>query len=324
MENKEITLWDLCLRFFGWIGSCLKSFGVLLGKSLQLCYRHRAVSIPLGLAVIALFIFLARPGNKWYKVEGVLLLNGSRTELAREVLKPVEQAFDPRVSNVQNYGQLLGVSNDVMKEHQKFFTHYVIDCMNDTTADYIDYKNSSSMTDTMHMRMTDRIAVTFLTHDLEVALPFADSVLAYLNRDPRMRSTFEAYRADLQRESDFCRDQIELLDSLTAEFYFHQGIFEQNAQFTGNPNNLLIGRREIKLFYNEVLDLIGHKKVVDYKLSLCTAPAVVQGGFTINYRAVNGLLRFGIYGLLLGYLLAVLVCALIEFWNPLFAWLGKQ
>lgn len=323
MENKELTLWDLCLRFFQWFGNALKLLVSLFGKSLQLCYRHLFVSIAAVLIVVGFFIFDARPSNKWYKAEGVMLLNGPQAELAREVLKPVEKAFSPDISPVQNYSSLLGVSEDVAEEHKSFKTHFVIDCLNDSTADFIDYDNSSSMTDTLRMRMTDRLAFTFQTRDPQLASVFADSVRAYLCRDPRVKASFRAYETDLRRESLLLNRQIHLLDSLTDEFYFHQGIYP-NLQYTGNPNNLLIGRREIKLFYNDLFKLVSDVARVDNRLSFCTAPAVALGEVAVSPKAVNGLFRYAIYGLLLGFLLALLLSACIEFAKPVFAWLAGK
>ncbi len=321
MENKETNLWDLCLRFANWIAGLCRKLCLLIADSIRLCLRKWWVSVPLVLICVGFMLYSARPSNKWYRVEGVALLNGPSITMAQQVFKPVAEALDARYSPVQTYSSLIGINDEMMSQIKNLKSHYVIDCMNDSTPDFVDWKDKNSMIDTMYMRLQDKMGISFVTHDLGATLPFADSVVAYLNRDPQMVACYEAYRRNLERESRFCRDQIERLDSLSLDFYFHQGVGDVQTQYNRATTSLLVGKREIKLFHSEILDLINYKSKVDRRLSQCTAPVVVTGGFAVNHKAQNGLLKSGIIGLVVGYLLSCLIAALIENRKALHEWL---
>ncbi|MBQ7210185.1 MAG: hypothetical protein IJS05_04745 [Paludibacteraceae bacterium] len=324
MENKETSLWDLCLRFFNWLVDVFKKCLSFLGAMLQLSVRKWWIVAPVVILLFAFFIYMARPTNKWYSVSAMAMLNGPTTEMTMEVMAPLVKAHNPHFPSPYNMQSLLGITDSMAMDNIHFKTYYAVDCMNDSTFDYVDFSGSGSMTDTMYMRMRDYMGFGFATHNLKTVREFTDSVLSFVNNNPLMQNAYLAYKKNLELESRFCEEQIKRLDSLTLEFYFHQGIGDVQTQYNRATTSFLVGKREVKLLHNEILQLIDHKAQVDHKLSLCTAPVVVPSGFTINNKADNGLLKYGIYGLILGYLIGCLLAALIENWSALWHWLTRK
>ena len=303
------------------MGLAFKKAGEFLVIVLRLSVRKWWIVAPVVIVLFAVFVYMARPSNKFYTVEGMVMLNGPTTEMTLEVVAPLINAHSPKHPSPYNMQNLLGINDSLALDNSNFKAYYGIDCLNDSTFDYVDYSGSSSMTDTMYMRMRDYMGFRFTTHNLRTVSEFTDSVLSFINNKPIMQSAYNAYRKNLELESQFCEKQIQLLDSLTNDFYFHQGVGTVQTQYNRATTSFLVGKREVKLLHNEIIELIEHKQEVDHKLSLCTAPVVVPSGFTINNKAENGLLKYGILGLLLGYIIGCIIAALIEKRKEISEWL---
>jgi hypothetical protein len=323
MENQEITLWELCVKFFNWIVGACRWLGNFFLKCLHLCLRKWWISLPLTVLIVGYGLWAARPSNKWYTAETVAILNGPHVDMVKTMLEPYKKTQkNPKYFAVNNQ-KYLGVSEEVAKNVQAFETFYVIDCLGDSTADLIDYQGKFPATDTINCRMFNRMAIRVLVHDVSVLEQYEKALLNYLNSDVLLNSAYEYYRQDLQRHSDFCHEQIEVLDSLTREFYFNQSPYAQ-IQAKRQDLNLLLGKREIVTLHNETLELFRYEQKLDYYLSMCTAPVVLQGHFAVSNKAVNGMLRYGIISLIIAFVLSSLIAACIENFGTFVKWAKKR
>ena len=104
-----------------------------------------------------------------------------------------------------------------------FITYRVIDCYNDGVADYIDFDDKSVPTDTVRVQMQDRICMQFTIKSSNMGLlpEVEKAVLDFLNTNPALQKSYEAYLPNLQKEVAFNHTQALKLDSLTSQYYFH-------------------------------------------------------------------------------------------------------
>ena len=137
-------------------------------------------------------------------------------------------------------------------------------------------------------------------------------VLDYLNADPYFQRVYGTYRANLERQAQYDKDQFEKLDSLTSQFYFEDS--DAKAQF-GAQHGLLMGERKVHLFLKDIEQFMERKKQRDSELAYCTAPIVLEQPFVVSRTPENGRLKNLILAFLIGWLCACAIAYAVELRN---------
>lgn len=320
--DKQMNLFDFCLLGIRALGRCLKALWNLFAAALRITYRKWWIVLIVVLVALAAANYYARTSNRMYKVDALVWLNGPSVEQAEQVFGNLEKALPQGVSGTQNIAALLNISSEEASHLDRFKSFHVIDCLADSVADYVDFKGKASRTDTVNIHMPNRLCLSFRTTDPQNAANIGNAIVGYMNNIPQMQRAFEAKRQVLDRELQFVKSHIEKLDSLTTSFYFEQG-FGPQAQAKFWETGMVIGRREIKLFTDDIYAEFHHYMNLNHELAFCTAPVVLEDTFTINPIAVNGRIKMNCLGLLLGWILGCLIAALIEQRKAISSWLRK-
>lgn len=250
------------------------------------------------------------------------MLNGATPEMVANRFNDLNKLFPAALLPTQSKPDALeweGNPNECYN-FMKFQSFDVIDCLNDSVPDYVDYKGKHDKTDTVSVCMQNRLQLQFLTKDLHNVEKAENAILRYLNSDPQIVAAYESYKANLEWEAAFCERQVNLLDSFTVQFYFYQGA---EAHIKPERFQMFIGDRDITLLHPEIIELLKYKKYIDRELALCTAPVVVESGFMVAPRALNRRSNMIALGFVAGYLLALLFGLLIEQRKAILAWLRK-
>ena len=184
----------------------------------------------------------------------------------------------------------------------------------------VDYDRSAPMMDTLYVHVPNMVAMRFRTKQPNRVPEMENAILNYLNTRPYFQSLYETYYKGLEREARFHRDQIEKLDSLTSVFYFSQNNREQ-MQMKVWESGMVLGRREMALFLEDVYVEMRESEYVNARLAVATAPVVLQSHFVVNPRAVNGPLRMSALAMVVGWLLGLMVAALVENRKRILTWL---
>ncbi len=301
--DKNMNLFDLIAAFFRWIGKVCAGFWHLCLNSLRLSLHYWYISLSCIILFAGLGIFFSRHDNRIYKAEAIVYLNGPRIEDVKQVYKPIVD--NSYIFQDQNLIQMLGLTPDEAVGIRRFQVFNVIDYLNDSTVDEIDYKNKHKLTDTVNVVMNNVLCLQFQTKHPENVQVVGDKLLAYLNTNPSLVASYEKKHALMERKVKFCHDQLEKLDSLTTAFYFEQGGDAQAQMRWGN--GMVLGRREIKLFTGDIMDFYNSTEKADRELAMCYAPVVMQQHFTICPRAINNRILCTFIGLLAGYILGCLI-----------------
>lgn len=319
MDNNT-NLFDLVLIFCRWIGSVCNAFGRMCTNSLRLCLRYWFLSLPIIIVFTAIAIYYSRLENRIYKVDTIVYLNGPKAEDVKQVFQPLTYAYP--IFAQQELGELLNLNNEQVSGLHRFETFNVIDYLNDSTADVVDYKRKHKLTDTVNVVMNNVLCLSFRTKRPDLVPIVGEHILAYLNNNPTLQASFAKRKALLERKSQFCHDQLEKLDSLTSVFYFEQTGSNQVQMKMGD--GMILGRREIKLFTSNIINFYNATDYADRELALCTAPVVAQQPFTINPRAVNGRIKCTLLGFLIGYVFACLIAFAVKRREDIKQWYNKE
>ena len=85
----------------------------------------------------------------------------------------------------------------------------------------------------------------------------------------------------------------------------------------------ILGRREIALFLEDVYTEMQVNENAQLQWAVCTAPVVLQSHFILDPCAVNRPLRMVAMAVLLGWLVGLLIAALVEYRKQICAWLRQ-
>ncbi len=322
MQEREMNFFDVCVACCRAIGRGFRACWNLFAAMLRLTYRMWWIVLSVLVIALVWANVEARKSNRVYKAEALVWLNGPTIELTEQVYKSLRLAVSPEISQTQNKMAQLGLSAEDLQNVSGFETFYVIDCMNDSIADRVDYRHKANLTDTVNVRMPNRLCISFLTKDPNNVSKVGSAIVDYLNRDPQMQMAYEHKRVVMEREVAFAKNQVEKLDSLTSAFYFNQGTGKQ-AQIERWESGMVLGRREIKLFTDKIYQEFYRYSSLDYTLAFCTAPVVQEGSFTINPAAVNGRTKMNILGLFFGWIIGCILALVVERRKDIISWLKQ-
>ncbi|MBR1426332.1 MAG: hypothetical protein IJ581_02645 [Paludibacteraceae bacterium] len=318
--EKDRNLIDLIVDCWEGLKRLLGKLGCLLASMLRLSARCWWVVLPVVLLFLGAAFYYSRPANKTHKVNAIVRLNGPSIEMLRQVYKPLEQMPDTKAPIATE--TLLGLGGDVARRVHTFKTFEVIDCLNDSTADYVDYKHKRKQQDTLNVVMPDRLALQFRVRGSQECIPeVEEQLLRYLNADPQLQRAYDTYMVTLDREVEFCHTQIEKLDSLTSSFYFLNQ--DMAVSITRWSTGLVVGDRRIRLFLDDIYRHIAYTRFIDERKAIATAPVVIENHFVMDARPINGRLKCLIIGLLAGWIIGCILAALVDQRKAISAWLRQ-
>lgn len=321
-KNNDMNLFDLIVLCCKAIGRLFRYCGHFLKEMLRLSYRRWYIVLPVVLLGIAVALYWARPTNRMYKVGTMVHLNGVQANDVKQQWAALYKATPANISQQQSVAQLLQIDDSIALGLSRFQCFNVIDCKCDTLPDFVDFKKKHSLSDTVDVVMDDYLYLQFRTKNPQNFVEIGKATIAYLNSNPLMQQAFSNYQKTLQQKVLFCQQQIEMMDSITRNFYFHQTPDKQYVYQGGS--SILIGRREIRMLHQQILPLMDNAIKAEYLYSIAQAPVVPVADFTITPVAVNGPIRCSILGIIIGYLLGCLLALLVERRKAIHAWLSRK
>ena len=313
--DKEMNFLDLCVAIGRVIGRGCVAAWHLLEHMLRLTYRYWWIVLTLVVLAVAASLYYTRRANTIYKVNAVALINGGS-------IQQFDQAFAP-LQSMKMLPPDAAITPLVLdRKVTRFETYRVIDALHDKTPDYIDFKKKVSPTDTVNVRMHDRLCIQFRIkeRDLNLLPEVEFGVLQLLNNNPALQQSYVTYLNNLRNEVIFNHTQAQKLDSLTSHYYFYQpSAMEPNA-YVGTGVNFY-GDRRIRLFLDEIYKQREHMQRTDYRLQLATAPVVLENHFAVDPKPVNGRLKFFVVFFLLGWIAGCCLAEIVDKRKALCAWL---
>lgn len=315
--SKEMNFFDLCVACARLIGRGFVALGQLCGKMIRLTYRYWWLVLPIVVLACSAAIYHTRRDNLTYKANAIAFLNGP-------TITQFEQAYAfVQAGMIEPEAPLKQFLATRMVGH---FTDFeVIDCLDDESANYIDFKRKSNPTDTIKVQMQDRLCLQFrLKHCMLGQLPLIENaLLEYLNGNKAMQQAYATYLPNLQERVAFNHRQAVKLDSLTSNYYFLNTNCAQPAR-GGNENGInFYGDRRIRLFLKEIYQQQAHLQNDDYRLQFANAPIVLENHFAINPQPVNGRMKCLIVFFLLSWIGSCILAELIDKRKVIASWLKQ-
>lgn len=319
-SNHDMNLFDLIVLCCKAIGRFFCRCFHTLGSMLRLSFRRWYIVLPVVLLALGVALYYARPSNRMYKVGVMVHLNGVHANDVKQQWDKLVKAAPTFVSDEQSFARMLQIPDTDAVSLSHFAYYNVVDCKHDSVPDFVDFSGKHNLADTVDVVMDDYLYLQFRTRLPQKAVEIGKATIDYLNRDALMQQKFQHYRNALEQKVHFCQQQVQMLDSLTYDFYFRQG--GNSQQYNYNPRaSILAGRRELRMLHPQAFELLDASIKTEYLNSIAQAPVLPLSDFTIDPRAVNGPIRSSLLGILIGYLLGCLIALCVDKRKVILSWL---
>jgi len=321
MEEKkqnEINLLELIQLFF----RGLKKFGlnilILSGNTLRLLYRHKILVCLIMAFSVAYGYYSGRPANRIHRVEAMAILNGSLAQTVKEVSQQLENASS--VSHFTSLSARLDLPYYIADNIASISSFYVIDFLNDSTPDMVDFRNRHSWKDTLNVRMPNRLHFRIRTRNVHQIPVFEEAFLNFFNTHTRLVNEFEVKKRNLAQEIGILNSELLRLDSLADVSYFR--FPEMQVQL--HRNTLLVGEQEKQLLYEDFSAVQRRKTVRELEFASFTAPVVLPTGFIVSPHPEKGRIGFMMTYFFIGLVISILLSLFIEHRKSVFNYLSSK
>lgn len=313
--GKEMNFFDLCAACWRALVRGMKALIALLGYMLRLTYRYWWIVLTLMALGVCAALYYTRSSNIIYKVNAVAMVNGP-------TIQQFNQAFAPLCSgrNLSKNDSITSLlASGTIRAMQTF---RVIDFQDDGTADYIDFKNKSSVTDTVNVQMKDRICIQFRIKARNIdTIPYVEqALLDYFNSNEAMLNSYAKYLNNLQNEVLFNHSQMQKLDSLTTHYYFH-GHPGREPLGGAADGIVFMGDWRVHLFLDDIYEQSERTQLMDQRLLLATSPITLENHFAADPRPVNGRMKMIILFALFTWALGCALAELLDKRKAILGWL---
>lgn len=305
-NSKEINLLQLIGAAVDWFVKVGKSVLNLIADLIKLSYRYKII---IGVVLVLSIVYgqyLARPSERIYNAEAMAMLYGSEAQTVKEVSKQLENTLAS--NDLISFAAKLSLPDSIAKNIVGFQTFYVIDYLKDNVADKVDFANNHSLTDTLNLKMKDRLYFQVKIKKIAHLPVVQAALLQYFNSNSAMKTEFDIRKTELVNRIQICNIESRRIDSLAKISYFKN----VDQQMSFDNNKLLVGEQKKQLFYDELLRLNDIRSYSEFRLADFKQPVDLPSDFVVNPKPINGRGKYGINSVIIGYALGLLIVILLD------------
>jgi hypothetical protein len=300
VSNDEIDLLDLFRR----MGKTIGRWGNALGKAILISVVFLLKRwLPLGLSIIAgigISYLLKSTSPSFYTSDLVFRNNlavldkktlrdnsGTTSEIISKINKLHTFCLE---SNLTSLSYALSMKPELVKNISDISAYWIIDQSRDGIPDYVDYKGSHNVYDTINVRMHDRLDVRVKINSAQDLNLVRDGVIKFINSDSLYQ---QKNRLRVRQNSDLLSRynyDILQLDSLQKVKYFEE---TRNMKPTSGGQIVFMQEQKTQLVYNDIYSLYTKKQLLESEIDLYKGIVTVLSDFSSPARRENGGMYYG-------------------------------
>jgi hypothetical protein len=321
MENdnsKEINLLQLITLLFNWVSRKIKGVFNCFGYLIRLTYHYYFISGVVIAISLGVGLYLSRPSARIYKAEAMAMLYGTDAQTVKEICKQLENSISS--SELYSLSAKLSIPDSVARNIVGFYSYSVIDYLKDNVADKIDFCDDHSLTDTLNVKMKDRLYFRVLSRNISQIPIVQAAILNYFNNNSVMRAQFDNNKRELLQEIKICDAESQRIDSLAKVSYFK----DNDKQLKFDNNKLIVGEQRKQLFYGDLLEIQKTKAKAETKIINSKQPIDFPSGLVVILAPINGSLKYGLISIFIGYFISLILCGLIQNFKGIVKYLDEK
>jgi hypothetical protein len=300
VREDEIDLLDLFRRMGKTFSRWMHALGKALLISIVFLLRRW---LPLGLSLvvgIAISYLLKTTSASFYTSDLVFRNNlvqmdkktlrdnsGTTAEIISEINKLHTFCFE---NNLAALSEAIGIKPGTVKNISDISAFWIIDQSRDGIPDYVDYKNNHSVSDTVNIRMQDRIDVRVKINSPQDLSLIRDGIIMFLEHDSLYQ---QRNRVRLSQNRDLLTRlnyDIIQLDSLQKVKYFEE---TRNIKPANGGQIVFMQEQKTQLVYGDIYALYARKQELESERDLYKGVVTVLSDFSLPAKRDNGVMFYG-------------------------------
>jgi hypothetical protein len=194
-----------------------------------------------------------------------------------------------RERNVTALSNAISISEQQGKNISDISAFWVIDEGNDKIPDYIDYNNNHNVSDTVNVRMKDRVDIRVRINSPQELTTVRNGIMTFINSDSLFQ---QRNRVRLRQNQELIKrldNDILQLDSLQKVKYFEE---TRNSQPQTGGQMIFLQDRKTQLVYTDIYALYSRKQALESERDLYKGIVTLLSDFSLPTRRDNGILFY--------------------------------
>lgn len=304
VREDEIDLLDLFRRMGNTIRKWLNALSIGILISIVFLFR-KALWLSYSLIIgIAISLLIKSQAEKVYSSEMTIRSNTvPNSDMITYINRLHTFSLEGDSSSLSN---ALSLSPDESQNVLDIQAFWAIDLAADGVPDKVDYKDNYDPTDTINIRMKDRLVVRVKLVDNKGFSPLTQKIIGYVNKNELFQQKNRVRITQFNEIRDRLIYDINQLDSLQKVKYFEE---TRSRQPNSGGQMIFLQEQNTQLIYSDIYNLYTRKQSIDSELELYQDVVTLLNDFTQPARPTNGLPFYGklIIPLLFGITLILLI-----------------
>jgi len=283
IRDDEIDLRDLFNRIGNTLSKWFRAIGEALVRTIVFLLKNiipLIISVIIGVGISYALKWITKPV---YTSEITLRSNVVPVEQMISNLKQLTILLKEK--NFNRVATLLSISPEKAKIIGMIEAFWIIDMNNDTIPDFIDYRNSHNVYDTMNVRMKDRFAVRVELQESQEIPQMKGYLFSYVDQNPVFRQQNELRLRMIDELYARLNYDIEQLDSLQKVKYFEE---TRNIKPEKGGQIFFLQDNTTQLLYSDIYNLFRRKQELDQEKNLYNEILTVINDFHQPVKRFNG------------------------------------
>lgn len=311
-RSDEIDLMEVFRRMGASIGRSFRKLGRASMITLVFLIRNWIPLLSSLIAGLILSFLLRTTSAGFYTSDMTLKANGaSASEMITYINRLHNFCTD---NNKEALGAALSLDKGQADEVLDIQAFWIIDQNNDHIPDFVDFRNSHSVYDTINVRMNDRFEIRIKINSTMDLGKIRDGIISFLNSDSLFREKNSLRLIQNRELSERISADISLLDSLQKIKYFE----ETKARQPQNGGQMIfLQEQKTQLIYSDIQDLYVKKQTLESERVLYNDLVTVLSDLSLPARRENNTVYYGKAIVPALFIMTLLVLVLIRNRNKL-------
>jgi hypothetical protein len=272
-QTDEIDLIELFQRIGKWINGAFNKLLNLLYFFILLLIRKSIWIFSFAIIGIAIGLVMFSSTRRYYTAEMIMQSNSVANFYIINSINQLNELFKNR--NSELLLKYLKLNVNEVANVKSIQAAYGMDLDFDGGAEYADYEDRYNPKDTTIVRLTNIFFIKVEVYDESVFESLKEGTKRYILNNPFILQSNEIRLSQTKSLIESYNIEINKLDSLQKSYYYNQ-----LTQKAGNSQMLFLNEKEVKLFHNDLIELLEKKLALEKSLLLNPDPITVVQDFT--------------------------------------------
>ena len=193
-------------------------------------------------------------------------------------------------NNSEALSEALSMTPESVKNISDISAFWIIDLSRDGIPDFVDYKGSQNVYDTINIRMPDRMDVRVMIHSPQDLNKVRDGIINFIDSDTLFQQR-NRLRLNQNKEMLTRLDyDIQQLDSLQKVKYFEE---TRNMKPKSGGQIVFMQEQKTQLVYDDIYKLYDKKQNLESQNDLYKGIVTVLSDFSLPTSRINGAMYYG-------------------------------